>query len=255
MNFNEIRKKQLMENIERQYKLLHESEKKRDLSERPREVELFNDEITKITQSLNDYIVQYNQICQEEGIAAPQEVASIWNELQVLEQGQREIISKQDETLMSISQARNAILDRITTENQDSMRILLSALDEQETLIVQAITEDVDQKQVTEAEMTEILKAIQQGYKELQEKAIPISSNDRVSQETQKLSEVWNSPDISTGGKLKLTIPIVPKILTYEAELSVNIRESLKGFWKKFRKRLNKPNFGNNSKTSKDFNQ
>jgi pSer/pThr/pTyr-binding forkhead associated (FHA) protein len=250
--FNELRKKQLMENINRQYKLLHEYEKKRDLSERPKEIELFNDEITNITQSLTEYIIQYKRICQEEG-TAPQEVASILTELQVLKQKQQQIISKQDETLMAVSQARNAILKRITTVYQDSMRVLLSALDEQETNIVQAIVEDIDQKQLSEIEMTELLTAIQQGYTELQQKELLIST-DEVSQETKKLPQVWNSPDISTGGKLKLSIPIIPKILTYETELSVNVKESLNGFWKKFKKKLNEPIFAKDSKVFKDSN-
>lgn len=253
-HINEFRKKQLMENINRQYKLLHEYEKKRDLSERPKEIELFNDEITNITQSLNEYIIQYNRICQVEGMTAPQEVASILTELQVLKQRQQQIISKQDETLIAVSQARNAILKRITTVYQDSMRVLLSALDEQETNIVQAIVEDIDQKQLTEIEMTELLTAIQQGYTELQQKALPISPAYEVSQETKKLPQVWNSPDISTGGKLKLSIPIIPKILTYETDLSVNVKESLNGFWKKFKKKLNEPIFAKDSKVLKDSN-
>lgn len=253
-DLNEIRKKQLMDNIKRQYKLLHEYEKKRDLSERPKEIELFNDEITNITQSLNEYIIQYNRICQEEGMTAPQEVASILTELQVLKQRQQQIISKQDETLMAVWQARNAILKRITTVYQDSMRVLLSALDEQETNIVQAIVEDIDQKQLTEIEMTELLTAIQQGYTELQQKALPIFTAYEVSQETKKLPQVWNSPDISTGGKLKLSIPIIPKILTYETDLSVNVKESLNGFWKKFKKKLNEPIFAKDSKVLKDSN-
>ena len=253
-HINEFRKKQLMENINRQYKLLHEYEKKRDLSERPKEIELFNDEITNITQSLNEYIIQYNRICQVEGMTAPQEVASILTELQVLKQRQQQIISKQDETLMAVWQARNAILKRITTVYQDSMRVLLSALDEQETNIVQAIVEDIDQKQLTEIEMTELLTAIQQGYTELQQKALPISPAYEVSQETKKLPQVWNSPDISTGGKLKLSIPIIPKILTYETDLSVNVKESLNGFWKKFKKKLNEPIFAKDSKVLKDSN-
>jgi len=230
MNFDGIRKKQLMKNINRQYKLLHEYEKKRDLSDRPKEIELFNDEIIKITQSLHDYIIEFKQVCKKEGIATPQEVVSIWDELerrlQKITNGQREIMG-------AVSQARDAILELTIDVHKDTMRVFLSALDEQETHIVQSIVENIDRKQLTEAEMTEILKTIQQGYKELQENALPISTDDIAIQETQNLPEVWNSPDISTGGKLKLSIPIIPTILTYEAELSVNVKESLKKFWKR----------------------
>ena len=134
------------------------------------------------------------------------------------------------------------------------MRVLLSALDKQETDIVQAIIEDIDQRQLTEAEMEEFLMAIQQGYTELQQKALPISTAYAVLQETKKLPQVWNSPDIGTGGKLKLSIPIIPKILTYEAELSVNVKDSLNGFWKKFKKKLNEPIFAKDSKVFKDSN-
>lgn len=234
MNFNDIRKKQLMENIHLQYKLLNEYEKKRDLSDRPKEIELFNDEVIRITQSLNDYIIEINQIYKGDNITTPQEVASIWNELQNLKKGQKEIIGKQDETLTVIDQTRNALLEETTAVYQNTMRIFLLALNEQDIHIVQAVVEYIDQKQFTEVEMIEILKVIQKGYNELQDKTIIISTDDAVLQQTQKLSEAWKSSEINTDEKLKLSIPIVPTILTYEAELSINVKETLRGFWEKF---------------------
>ena len=51
------------------------------------------------------------------------------------------------------------------------------------------------------------------------------------------LSKAWKSPDVSAGGKLKLSVPIIPKLLTYETELSISVKESLKKIWKRFSKR------------------
>jgi len=164
-----------------------------------------------------------------------QQEVSISDELlRDLKNDHLQIMGKQNETLMTIIQARDAILGLTIDVHKNTMRVFLSGLDEQETHIVQSIVENIDRKQLTEAEMKEILNTIQQGYKELQKKALAISTDDRVLQETQNLSEVWNSPDVSMGGKLKLSIPIIPQILTYETELSVDVKKSLKGFWKKF---------------------
>jgi predicted DNA binding protein len=161
-------------------------------------------------------------------------IIALPNELQILKQQQQQLIKKQDTILEAVQQARDAVLGRISAAYQDSVRVLLSALDEQEVHIVQAIVENADQNQLTDVEMEEILKAVRQGYKELQEKALPIFTSDTELQESENLSQAWKSPDISTGGKFKLSVPIIPKLLTYETELSISVKESLKKLWARF---------------------
>ena len=105
-------------------------------------------------------------------------------------------------------------------------------------IFIKSIIEAIDQKQLTDAEMKEFLRVIQQAFKELEQKAPSDSAVGKMLQESQNLPEVWESPTKDTGEKLKVSIPIIPSILTYEAELSVNVKESLKKFWKKFQDKI-----------------
>lgn len=233
MNFNEKRKNDLLENISRQYRLLHEYERKRDLSDRPKELESFNGEIKTIASSLEGYIDEYNRICQEDNLPCSKEVTSIWDEIQHLKQGQQIIVQKQDETLAAIDRVRYEISMKI----EDSYRILalnlLSALNEQEVRVVGAIIDGIEKNQLSDMEMAEALKAIQTGYAELQAKSLPLGDTN-ASEEAKKLPQVWNSPDVNAAGKLKLSVPLIPTILSYETELSLSIKQSLSTLWKKY---------------------
>ncbi len=67
------------------------------------------------------------------------------------------------------------------------------------------------------------------GYEELQAKSLPLSGT-----EAKKLPQVWNSPDVNAAGKLKLSVPLIPAILTYETELSLSIKQSLSALWERY---------------------
>jgi hypothetical protein len=231
MDFKEIRKKDLMDNIARQYRLLHEYETKRDLSDRPKEIELSNNEIGVIARSLEGYIEQYEKICQEEGVPSPPEVRSMWEELRRLRQGQQQIIRKQDDTLATIDQVRREILTEIGRSHRSLALGLLSALDEQEVRVVRSIIGEIDSNKLSEQEMFEALKAIQTGYQELNAKSRPLTTRLADSEEVKKF---WNSPDVNVAGKLKLSIPLIPTILSYEAELSFTIKQALSAFWERY---------------------
>lgn len=234
VNFKEKRKNDLMENITRQYKLLHEYERKRDLSDRPKEIEAFNSEITAITSSLEDYIAQYHRICQDDNTPCSPEVASIWNEIQHLKQGQQLIVQKQDETLAAIDRIRHEISMKIEDSYRSLALNLLLALDEQEVRVVGAIIDGIEKNQLSEKEMAEALKAIQTGYAELQAKSLSVSGTTSGAEDTKQLPQVWNSPDLNAVGKLKLSIPLIPAILSYETELSVSVKQSLSDLWGRF---------------------
>lgn len=231
VSFKEIRKRDLVENITRQYRLLREYEAKRDLSDRPKEVESAKHEIGAIVQSLENYIGQYNEICRDEGVSCSAEVTSIWEELRHLRRGQEQVIRRQDETLENLDQTRHLILLEIERSHRSLVLSLLSALDEQEVRVVRSIIDEIDAEKLSPQEVSETLKAIQTGYEELEARSLPLVRQATNAEEVKKL---WGSPDINAGGKLKLSIPLIPAILSYESELSFSIKQSLKTFWERY---------------------
>lgn len=234
MNFNETRKDNLLENIKRQYKLLQDYETRRDLSDRPKEIELANIEIKAITNSLEDYIGQYDRICQDKGEPRRPEITLIWNEIQDIKQGQHQIIKKQAEALAAIDNLRYEISMKIEASYRGLSLRLLSALNEQETRIAGMIIEEIDANQLSEQEISAALNAIQTGYEELRAKSLPLAGPIAVKDEVKELPQIWNSPDVNVGGKLKLSIPLIPPILSYETELSFSVKQTLSTLWGRY---------------------
>lgn len=98
MSLTEIRKKNLIENISRQYKLLQKYEEVRDLSNDPKEIERANREIASIKVIIKGYFDEYQQVCDREKSDIPQDLLSILVELQIL--GKDQVHSKKEKETM-----------------------------------------------------------------------------------------------------------------------------------------------------------
>lgn len=88
MNLSEIRKKNLTENILRQYKLLHEYEQARDIASDPKEVARSNRKIASIKASIKGYADEYRQVCEDGLLEVPEDIFSILLELKIIEKDQ-----------------------------------------------------------------------------------------------------------------------------------------------------------------------
>jgi hypothetical protein len=236
MDFNEIRKGQLIDNIRRQYSLLREYEKRRDLSERPKEIQLFNSEIDSIVNSLRNYILQYTEICKDRHAEVSQEVRSIWQDLQVLKAGQDLILQKQDRILYTMEEYRQDILNRIGTSHRELITTLLSAITDQDAIVVKSAMDAIDQHTISDLEAGKIVELIERACTELLQKNLPTPRDQKTLQEARQLEPIWQSKEIGAIGKLKLSLPLIPTILSYETELNINIKGPIKGLWSRFRR-------------------
>jgi Effector-associated domain 7/Effector-associated domain 11 len=165
-----------------------------------------------------------------------EEATVILNELQALKHGQQQMLSRQEETLITLQAVQTSILGAISQSYRESIRVLLSAMSEQEIRTVQAIIDSTDRQQISVEEMENIRRAIIQGYKELKTKSLLVSQDRRIADEADHIAGGSMFQDMALSGKLKLSIPLIPTILTYETELSLNVKETLQSFWIKFSK-------------------
>lgn len=83
MSIAELRKSDLMENILRQYKLLHDSEAARDVASTPREIARLDMEIASIKVSITGYVNEYARLCGKSDV--PQDLLTIMGELRIRE--------------------------------------------------------------------------------------------------------------------------------------------------------------------------
>jgi hypothetical protein len=95
---------------------------------------------------------------------------------------------------------------------------------------VRASLETIDTKELDEEEVQIILTETKHLLTELKSHnlSLPVSSKD--------IDEIINYPTLDTKHSLKLTIPIIPFILTYEGELGTGAGIKLKETWQKLSK-------------------
>lgn len=160
--------------------------------------------------------------------------ASISEILRQISESQEKILTRQDQTLEAIDSSRTEIMSRIESNFRDLAFVLLSRLNPQELQTTQAIVQSIDQKGLSDGEETELLNAIKEGTQELESKGLLLAKSSQVSKDVERLKPVWNSHDLATIGKLKLSIPLIPMILSYETELSVSVKQSLSTIWQRF---------------------
>ncbi|TKJ41682.1 hypothetical protein CEE37_03700 [candidate division LCP-89 bacterium B3_LCP] len=117
-------------------------------------------------------------------------------------------------------------LDAMSEENKSALKTILSRLDESEKTIVNLIYQKIDDKEITQMETFQVLADVAQGIEQLEEKMIKGEDIDRIKQ----IYDAVNKTDDVTS-KFKLTIPIIPLLLSFEQELDIS--SSLNKFWKK----------------------
>ncbi|MEA2206799.1 MAG: hypothetical protein QOE77_3575 [Blastocatellia bacterium] len=146
----------------------------------------------------------------------------------------RQVYDMQVQTLAAIDSSRIAIMSRIESNHHELASVLLSRLNPQELQITEALVQGVDQDRLSDEEETNLLSAIQRGTQELESKGLLRARSPQVSDDVEKLKPVWDSRDLATAGKLKLSIPLIPMILSYDTEVSISVKQSLSNIWQRY---------------------
>jgi len=180
----------------------------------------------------------FNQLSERYGVrptaTVPAQGPSVSEMLRQISETTTKIQTLQTQTLEAIDSSRDAIVSRIESNFRDLAFALLSRLNPQQLQTTEAIVQSIDKNRLSVKEQSDLLNAIKNGAQELKSKGLLLGEANQVSKDVERLKPVWNSHDLATAGKLKLSIPLVPMILSYEAELSVSVKQSLSTIWRRF---------------------
>jgi hypothetical protein len=173
-----------------------------------KQIEYENELIELQSQSSNEQAPQFQNIAKQ--------LQGIDNKIDLLLDGQS-----------SLSQA---LLFHFDSVEQLLVQPFIQRLGDSDLIQVRASLETIDTKELDEEEVQIILTETKHLLTELKSHnlSLPVSSKD--------IDEIINYPTLDTKHSLKLTIPIIPFILTYEGELGTGAGIKLKETWQKLSK-------------------
>jgi len=102
---------------------------------------------------------------------------------------------------------------------------------------VQCILGEIETHRVPENELQETLNALQQALLEIRQTEIGLYDSQMMS-EAKSLSEVVDDPKLDVTHKLKVSIPLIPLILSYETEVELKSGLNLKAAWQRLKARV-----------------
>lgn len=139
---------------------------------------------------------------------------------------------------------KNDLLDSFKRDNSEVIALLneqkvrtneiMSKLDCQYLSIIDNINFAINNNNVSENELNEILLIIQRSL----EKFLILKPEFASEKSIIAVKDTFKSVDLTAAGKVKLTVPIIPALLTYESEWSVSGKESFSGLWEKLRSKF-----------------
>jgi len=103
--------------------------------------------------------------------------------------------------------------------------------------IMKSVQDVIESYSVPERELQDTLNAIQQTLSEIRQNKTG-QYNPQLVGEVEKVTEIVADPKLDSTHKLKYSIPIIPKILSYEGEIELKSGLNLKKAWQSLKARL-----------------
>lgn len=145
-----------------------------------------------------------------------------------------EIDQKVEFLLDSHAFLNNAILFHFSPQEKQLLSPLTSRLGEADMIWVKDLLAAIDSDQIGQNEIQLILTESQNLFEKLKEKSL-ISSL-----ESNRVSELIDPPNLDKKHSLKLSIPIIPFLLSYEAELGTGLSINLDVAWQNLKSKFKK---------------
>lgn len=209
--------------------------------------------VTAINSSVGDYAFTVNTFGQAAGWSAAETTQLVTalhalraqqtaaplsaQELRSLFAGLQAQIQQVDWTLR---QGFTLVLARFDLNEQRILSPILARLDAQEAALLDKILDVLDVTTLGADELDHHLAAIDAALAEVSAKAAQIRDAQLVAS-AQQVAELAGAPGLDAKHKLKVTLPIIPVLVSYEGEIELSSRLNLAAAWQALRGVLDRP--------------
>ena len=233
----ERRIQDLADNIRQDLNLLKAYEDELRYETDPRRLARYRREIERQRESLTRYQQEYDELQKQvtgEPSAEMEDTANLLPQMDAkLDNVQRRLEDIED----NLKDLRKTLLARFDASEQVIISAIVQQLDQNQLAIVQSILDEIGTHSVPENELQETLNTIQQALLEIRQTEIGLYDSQLVSG-AKDLSEMVDDPKLDVTHKLKVSVPIIPLILSYETEFELKSRLNLKAAWQRLKARV-----------------
>jgi hypothetical protein len=218
----ELRIEHLKDNVSQDFKLLKEYEDLQRLEEDPRRRARNQRAIEQLRESAGRYQQEYEELQRQAMGEPPADRQRAEDQLQEIKSMLAEIQSE----------LRGMRLDLIALFDASERRIIgsvIDKLDQSQLAATKSIIEAMEADRVKEGDLKEALRAVQQALSEILEQ--PQRHDPKMVGQATSLSKALDDPKLDSAHKLKLSVPIIPFILSYEGVVELKGGLNLRSAW------------------------
>ena len=206
----ELRIRQLEDNIRNDLKLLNEYEEILRLSNDPKEIQRCKNEIEKLRKSVDNNKEEYDELKKEKTIDEPV-MKSIGHQFQLIDTKLDKLVTGQQDIQNNITDLHQSLFDRFDANEQNIIKTIIDHLDKEQIIYVQRVLDAIADKSLSDHDMQEILDMMKNILSDIHQLKDTI-----LVRYLEQLPDVIDDPKLDVSHKLKVTIPIIPLLLSYE---------------------------------------
>lgn len=233
----ESRIEDLKDNILQDLDLLKEYEEALRYEGDPRRKGKYLREIERQKESIERYQQEYEKL-QSQVVKEPAEdkqVASdqlqqVHSMLITLESKLNDLQSGQAAVLDKLDAQHQEVLARFNDSDQTIVASVIKHLDETQLDTVKSVLAVVEANRIPDEEIKGMIESIRPVLTEIQQQEARLS-NPQMAKEAASISKVFDDPKIESSHKLKLSIPIIPLLLSYEGDIALKGGMNLRSAW------------------------
>ena len=233
----ELRIQQLGDHIRQDLDLLKEYEDLLQTETEPRRLLGYRRQIERLRESLTHYQQEYDELQNQVPDEPPAGIEDIEDILQRMDTKLDNLQKGHEEIWYELKDLRTALLARFEVDEQAIITVIVQQLDQNQLETVQSILDEIETHRVPENELQETLNTLQQAVLEIRQKERGLYDSQLVSG-AKNLSEVVDDPKLDVNHKLKVSVPIIPLILSYETEVELKSGLNLKAAWQGLKARV-----------------
>ena len=233
----ELRTQQLTDNIRQDLELLKGYEDELRYETDPRRLAKYRREIERQRESLSRYQQEYDELQKQVTGEPPAEMQETADQLRQMNDKLDDLLGGQKVIQDDLKDFRKILLARFDASEQAIISTIVQRLDQSQLVTVQSILAGIETHSLLENELQETLNAVQQSLSEIKKNKTGMYDSQVVS-ESKNLSEIVDDPKLDVSHKLKVSVPIIPLILSYEGEVGLRSGLNLKAAWEGLNSRV-----------------
>ena len=226
----ELRTQQLANNIRQDLDLLKRYEDELRYETDPRRLARYRREIVRQRESLTRYQQEYDELRGQGTGGSPAEMQDAADMLHQMDDKLDGLLSGQKVIQGELKDFRKTLLARFDASEQKVITAIVERLDQNQLATVQSILDGMEANRVLESDLQETFNAVQQSISEIKQNEAGYY-NSQLVRDVENLSDVVDDPRLDVSHKLKVSVPIIPLILSYEGEVGMKSGLNLKAAW------------------------